>query len=135
MSELDARTPTPCRSRGLLWVGGQQEALPVPVGPGPPDVSGKVEIKLGTCSRRLVLCCADYLIPGALTSPGRGPLGAETHISEAGTHSGKQTAVPKETGLSSRAEMRPLPSSSLCQGTWSLCPQSIWGFSPESRIF
>lgn len=82
-----------------------------------------------------MLCCADYLIPGALTSPGRGPLGAETHISEAGTHSGKQTAVPKETGLSSRAEMRPLPSSSLCQGTWSLCPRSIWGFSPESRIF
>ena len=58
VSELDARTPTPCRSRGLLWVGGQQEALPVPVGPGPPDVSGKVEIKLGTCSRSLVLCCA-----------------------------------------------------------------------------
>lgn len=77
-----------------------------------------------------MLGCADYLIPGALTS-WEGPLGAETHISEAGNTLGKQTGVPKEIGLSSRAEMRPLPSSSLCQGTWSLCPWSIWGFSPE----
>lgn len=85
-----------------------------------------------------MLGCADYLIPGALTSPdcpGRGLLGTETHISESGTDSGKQSGVPKEIGLSSRAETRPLPSSSLCRGAWSLCPQSICGFSLESRIF
>lgn len=34
VSELDAHTLTP-QVWGLLWVGGQQEALPVPVGPGP----------------------------------------------------------------------------------------------------
>ena len=58
--------PHPVQVWGLLWVGGQQAPLPVPVGPGPPDASGKVEIKLGTCSRSLVLGCADYLIPGCL---------------------------------------------------------------------
>ena len=47
---------------------------------------------------------------------------------------GKQTGVPKGTGLCSRAEMRPLPSSSLCQGAWGLCPQSIWAFSLEDFL-